>query len=134
LSHQRGAGSIDYRLLTANPFWDFGHILWRPFGWVCFLITKPVTQWFVPQSETAEVIVTLIGINFVAALTCGFVFYRLARRVTRATWPAVWVTLGLFSADAFLNYAHSGSPYVVGLACLVAGMYCSFDERSGATS
>jgi len=25
LNHHRGGGSVDYRLLTSNPFWDFGY-------------------------------------------------------------------------------------------------------------
>ncbi len=132
LNHQHGGDSLDYRLLTANPFWDFGHILWRPLGWLCFVITRPLTRWY--QSERGEVLLTLIGINFVAALACVFLFFRLAKRVCGANWTAVMVTFGLFSADAFLNYAHSGNAYVVGLACIVAGMDFSFGKSPHAFS
>jgi hypothetical protein len=134
LRHQHGGGVIDYRLLTSNPFWDFGHLLWRPFGWLCFVITRPLTQPFAEQSERGQVILMLIGINFVAALACVSLFYLLAKRIIGHSWPAVFATLGLFSADAFLNYAHSGNAYVVGLACLVAGIYFSFGQNSPAAS
>jgi hypothetical protein len=134
LNHQYGTDSVDYHLLTSNPFWDFGHILWRPLGWLCFVILKPITQIFAHNSERAEVILTLTGVNFFAGLACVFFFFQLTRRIIGADWTAAFVTLVFFSADAFLNYAHSGSPYVVGLACLVVGMYLSFGDRTDAIS
>jgi len=134
LRHEHGGGPVDYRLLTANPFWDFGHVLWRPLGWLCFVVTKPVTQLFAEHSEQGQVILTLIGINFVAALACVISFFLLAKRIVEHTWPAALATLALLSADAFLNYAHSGNAYVVGVACLVAGMYFSFGRNSQAAS
>lgn len=124
LEHQHGIDSRSH-LLTSNPFWDFGHILWRPLGWICFAMLKPVTQGLAHGNERAEVILTLIGINFGAALAGVYFFFRLVRRITGSDWAAMVATVGLFSADAFLNYAHSGSSYVVGLAFLITGMYLS---------
>jgi 4-amino-4-deoxy-L-arabinose transferase-like glycosyltransferase len=134
LRHQHDGGPVDYRLLTSNPFWDFGHLLWRPFGWLCVVVTRPVTQLFAGLTEQGRIFATVIGVNFVAALACVLLFFLVARRVVGHTWPAALATLGLLSADAFLNYAHSGNAYVVGLACLVAGMYFSFSQNSRAAS
>lgn len=128
LRHQNGGGNVDYHLTTANPFWDFGHVLWRPLGWLCFLLTKPGTQVLAHQNQRTEVLWTLLGINFIASLGCVLFFFLLARKIIGDKWSAVLATIGLFSADAFLNYAHSGNAYVVGLACLVAGMYFSWSE------
>ena len=132
LNHQYGAPSVDFRLLTSNPFWDFGHILWRPLGWLCFVLGEPVTRFFGHNSERAQVISTLIGLNFLAALACVLFFFQLTRRIIGADWAAAFITFALLSSDAFLNYAHSGSPYVVGLACLVIGMYLSFGKGNQA--
>jgi hypothetical protein len=134
LQHLHGEGLTDYRLSTSNPFWDFGHLLWRPFGWLCFVIARPLTRLLAERSERGQVILTLIGINFTAALACVFFFFQLANRIIGRTWPAGLATVGLISADAFLNYAHSGNAYVVGVACLVAGMYFSFGQDSQAAS
>lgn len=134
LDHERGGGPLDYHLMTSNPFWDFGHLVWRPLGWLCFVITRPVTQWSAQHNERAEVLLTLIGINFVAALACVSLFFLLARRVIGDDWPALVATIGFFSADAFLNYAHTGNAYVVGLACLVAGMYFLLSQEVPAVS
>ena len=134
LRHQHGGASLDYRLLTSNPFWDFGHLLWRPLGWFCFVIVRPATELFASQNERAQVILTLIGINFVTALVCVFFFFRLARLIVGNNWVALLATFGLLSADAFLNYAHSGASYGVGLACLVMGMYLSFRASISAST
>jgi hypothetical protein len=129
LRHQSGRGGVNYRLTTANPFWDFGHILWRPLGWLGFVLTQPGTQLLAHQNQRAEVLWTLLGINFLAALGCVLLFFLLARKVIGDDWSAVLATMGIFCADAFLNYAHTGNAYVVGLACLVAGIYFSCSEK-----
>ena len=132
LRHQHSGDPVDYRSLTSNPFWDFGHVLWRPFGWLCFVFMRPAT-WLLAHSEQEQVILTLIGINIIAALASVCCFFLLARRIVGHIWPAALATLGLLSADAFLNYSHSGNAYVVGVAWLVAGMYFSFGQNSQAS-
>ncbi len=128
LRHEYGRAAVNYRLSTSNPFWDFGHLLWRPFGWLCFETSKPITRAVTHNNVQAEVVSTLIGINAVAGLVSVALFFLLARRVIGKDQPAALATIGFFSADAFLNYTHSGNAYVVGLAFLVAGIYCSFSE------
>jgi len=129
LRHQNGWGGVDYRLTTGNPFWDFGHVLWRPFGWLCFVLTRPGTPGIVNHNQRAEVLLALFGINFLASIGGVICFFLLARSVIGKEWPALLATVGLFSADAYLDYAHSGNAYVVGLACLIAGMYFSLPGR-----
>jgi len=130
LRHQHGGASGDFRLSTANPFWDFGHLLWRPLGWLCFVVTRPIAAIISQQNERAEVLFTLIAVNSLAALACVIFFFLLARRALNNYWAAVLAGVAFCTADAFLNYAHSGNAYVVGLACLLAGMYFSnLDEQ-----
>jgi len=128
--YQHGGAMVDYRLTTSNPFWDFGHLLWRPLGWVGFIVSKPIDGVFGLHSERVEVLTTLIGINFLAALSCVVLFFFLATRMLEETWSALLATIAFCTADAFLDYAHSGNAYVVGLACLVAGMYLSSFKHS----
>jgi hypothetical protein len=131
LRHQHGGAAVDYRLNTSNPFWDFGHLLWRPLGWVGFVVSKPIDGVFGLHNERAEVLTTLISINFLAALSCVIFFFLLARRMLAGTGPALLATIAFCTADAFLDYAHSGNAYVVGLSCLVGGMYLSTFNESG---
>lgn len=134
LRHQHGGGDVDYHSVTGNPFWDFGHILWRPFGWICFVLARPVTQLIAHQNQRAEVLLTLIGINFLASLGSVLLFFKLSRKVVGNEWSAMVATIGFFSADAFLDYAHSGNAYVVGLSCLLAGMYLACSESFSQTT
>lgn len=127
LEYHHGTDSHAH-LLTSNSFWDFGHLLWRPLGWICFVLLRPVTQILAHENERAQVTSTLIGIDFVTALACVYFFFTLARRVVESDWPAAVATFAFFSTDAFLNYAHSGSAYVAGLGCLLAGMRFSLVE------
>jgi hypothetical protein len=130
LQHQHGGAIVDYRLTTSNPFWDFGHLLWRPLGWAGFVVSRPVDGVFGLHSERAGVLSTLISINFLAGLSCVVLFFLLTARMFEGTWPALLASIAFCTADAFLNYAHSGSAYVVGLACLVGGMYLSSFRQS----
>ena len=136
LRHQHGIGDTDYRSIAANPFLDFGHILWRPFGWLCFRIASPATRLIAHQNERAEVLLTLFGVKTLASLGCVVLFFLLAQRLVGSDVAAALATVGLFSADAFLNYAHAGTAYIIGLAGLVAGMYalCPEDPTDGSWS
>src|SRR5215472_12177393 len=53
LRYHHGGAIVNYRLSTANPFWDFGHLLWRPLGWFGFVVSKPVDELFGLHSERA---------------------------------------------------------------------------------
>jgi hypothetical protein len=124
LRHQHGAHT-GFHQTTSNPFWDFGHLLWRPLAWFCFVSARPIARLLATQTERAQVLRTLIGLTFLAAPVCVFLFFLLAKKVIGDVWPATLAAIGLFSADAFLNYSHTGNAYIVGLTCLVAGMYFS---------
>jgi hypothetical protein len=121
--------SDDYHRISANPFWDFGHLLWRPVGWLSFLISKPFIHL---QSEFAQVIWSLIKLDFLAALSCVVFFFLLARQTIQDPWAATFATMGLIFSDAFLNYSHAGTAYPVGLACLVVAIYFSMSEVNSA--
>ena len=82
--------SDDYHLTTSNPFVDFGHLLWRPLGWLFFVIARPATRLLTHQNQRAEVILTLIGITFLASAVGVVVFFLLARRLVGDDWSALW--------------------------------------------
>ncbi|MGC2490615.1 MAG: hypothetical protein WA412_18205 [Candidatus Sulfotelmatobacter sp.] len=121
--------SDDYHQTTSNPFVDFGHLLWRPLGWLFFVIARPATRLLTHQNQRAEVILTLIGITFLASAVGVVVFFLLARRLVGDDWSALWASVGFFSADAFLNYAHTGNAYILGATCLVVGIYLTVPDK-----
>jgi hypothetical protein len=131
LTHEHGLPPDDYHRISSNPFWDLGHLLWRPIGWLSFVISKPLTHLLSHGSEPAQVILSLMGLDFLAALSCVVFVFLLARQVTGDPWTATLAAIALIFSDAFLNYSHTGNAYPVGLACLLGGMYLS---TSGASS
>jgi hypothetical protein len=109
--------------LPVDPFWDFGHLLWRPFGLLCFTVARPLTRLLAGPDERAQVILTLNGISSCVGLLAVLLFFGLTARTLRNNRAALVATLGFLFGDAFLNYEHTGNAYVTGLTCLVAGMY-----------
>src|SRR5690242_10204541 len=44
-------------------FWEFGHLLWRPFGWLSFRLTEPITRMLYADDQRAKITFTLMAIN-----------------------------------------------------------------------
>jgi hypothetical protein len=105
-----------------NPFWEFGHLLWRPLGWLAFHLLRPLTSIFVGADERLQITLALMWVNWLAGLACVLLLYRLAARVSQRAWVGLLVTIIFTMSNAFLNYAQTGCAYVPGLALLLLGM------------
>ncbi|HEY0376150.1 MAG TPA: hypothetical protein VGC87_04265 [Pyrinomonadaceae bacterium] len=104
-------------------FWEFGHLFWRPLGWLCFKLQSLFLG--VPgEAETrARVVWSLLVINWLAGLVCVVCLYQLVKTVSRREWAAAVVALAFIFSHGFLNYAQAGSSYVPGLALLTLGLW-----------
>lgn len=110
-------------------FWEFRHLLWRPLGWLLFHVMKP---WIASSTEAdarADITIIFLIVNWICGLVSLLLMYALLRRFSSRTWPVVVATLTFLFSLAFLNYIHSGCPYIPGLAFLLLGLY--FLVRSG---
>jgi hypothetical protein len=105
-----------------NPFWEFGHLLWRPLGWLAFRASRPLTALFVGGDERLQVTLALMWLNWLAGLACVLMLRRLCTRMSGRAWVGTLTTLVFLAAHAFLNYAQTGCAYVPGLALLLAGL------------
>ncbi len=95
-------------------YWEFGHLLWRPWGYVGYsLLGHWYAQWF-GDSPAQAVIRFLIQTNFVCSATVLLLLLFLARKVAGA-WVAGAVVLAASCSASFLNYSHSGTPYIPAL-------------------
>src|SRR6266496_476770 len=120
----------DTRLYVADilagagyQFWDFGHVLWRPVGWVLSPVLYPLTRLIIGDDLRANVTVTLIAISWLSGLISVFLVYALARKVCQRLWVALVTTLAFLFTNAFLNYAQTGHSYIPGLSLLLLGLY-----------
>lgn len=117
-------GSITARL-DGNyyEFWEFGHLLWRPLGWLCYRLFHSLTELFVGTNRDVNVALVLCAISWLSGLAAVLLLCALLRRICRREWAAQAVTFLFICSNAFLNYMQTGCPYVIGLAFLLLGLY-----------
>jgi hypothetical protein len=108
-------------------FWDFGHILWRPLGWIAWELFRPVLtlRYKDPASGVALV---LIAISWISGFASALLVVVMLRRYSRSSLVANVVSFGFIGSQAFLNYVHTGSPYVPGLLFLVVATLLMVNE------
>ena len=95
-------------------FWDFGHLLWRPWAYAGHLLFG---AWFArsfgdtPQQAVARF---LIDTNFVCSALFLLLLVFLLGKVARPAIAAA-VTFAISCSNPFLNYCHSGASYIPAL-------------------
>ena len=104
-------------------FWEFGHLLWRPLGWVLVRTSFPLTSLIVGKDPQANTTVILLVINWLAGLIGVVSLAALLRLICRSSWSINIATTSFIVSYAFLNFLHSGAPYIPGLSCLLIALY-----------
>ncbi len=104
-------------------FWEFAHLLWRPFGWLFSLLATPFTRPILGNNPYANVTFQLLIISWLCGLLMIFLTYKMVRRFTGRRWIANVVTIALIFSQGFLVHAQSGTAYVPGLSFLLLGLY-----------
>lgn len=104
-------------------FWEFAHILWRPFGWLFALFVTPLTRLIVGDNEFTNVTHQLLIVSWLAGVLMVLLSYRLIKFLTTQQWVANVVTIAMIFSQGFLVHAQSGAPYVPGLSLLSLGVY-----------
>ena len=118
---------VDQHYLPAQPqgsaFWDFGHVLWRPMGYMVWSPFRGVLAKAFGGDELLAAGAVLISLSIVGGLTGAVFLFLLAARTTRSPAAAAIATVGYLSTNAILHYQLTGMSYVAGLACQIAGLY-----------
>jgi len=102
--------------------WEFGHLFWRPLGYVIYLASSPVFERLAGLVSTAGVVAVVFALNWIGGLVGALALDRFVRRlgVTPSCVPVI--TLAYMVTFGVLNYAHSGSSYIPGLSCLLVAL------------
>lgn len=104
-----------------SAFWDFGHLLWRPWAYAGHVLFG---AWFgrsFGDTPQQAVVRFLIGTNFVCSALSLFLLLFLLSKVARVAIAAA-VTFAISCWDPFLNYSHSGASYIPGLLFSLAAV------------
>jgi hypothetical protein len=104
-------------------FWDFGHLFWRPIGWLAFRISSPLLGRFVGPDQRIQVTLILIILSWVAGLASALLLLAILRLFCTHGWTPQWVVTAFVFSMAELNYSRTGSSYIPGLSLLILGMY-----------
>ncbi len=115
---------VDHGSLPASqdPFWDFGHVLWRPIGkliWSTFgfVLTK------LNDAPEFQIALGLIGLSIASVIVCTTVLYLLLLRVSQTLWIAMLATYAFMVSRFVLDYALTGMAYATGIMLQVASLY-----------
>ena len=103
-------------------FWEFGHLLWRPVGWVMAGMLQPVTSRIVGDYSRANVMLTLVWLSLAAGLMGALCLVYLLRRYCRNGVVIALTTIGFIFSQGILNFAQTGSSYIPGLGFLMLGL------------
>lgn len=127
------ADTVDYveSVLKSVEFWEFGHLFWRPLGWLIYQVFEPVTREIVGPDEVAKVALVFVTLNWLAGLMSVLLIYGLLKRVTEREWPSRLSALAFALSHGFLNFAQTGSSYIPGLAFLLLGLFILAREKDG---
>ena len=113
-------------------FWEFGHLLWRPLGWLCHRLISELMG-INYETDRAAVKLTLDILNWLFGFLAVFSLHGIVYSLCNKSWVALLTTSGFIFSNAFLNYAQSGSSYVPGVALLLWGLYLSIGVRAAST-
>jgi hypothetical protein len=108
-----------------SGLFEFGHVLWRPLGYVIFR----ALQWADPGADPRILAnIALLIPSFAGGLICALLFFQVAMIVSASRWVAFVTSLALICTNSFLNYADSGSAYVAALALFTFSVWLLMRE------
>jgi Dolichyl-phosphate-mannose-protein mannosyltransferase len=118
---------------AGDPFWDFGHAVWRPLVNELFDgLGRPIEA--MTGGDTRETLARLmIAINIVSALAAVLLCWLFLKGHTD-TVAATIGTAAFLCTNSILDYSHSGNPYLPALTCLLLALWLMqvAHRRSGA--
>ena len=114
--------TVGHALGRNSQFWEFGHLLWRPWAYVGYLLFAPrYAQWF-GDTPVQAVARFLIQTNFVCSfIVLVLLFLSLRKAVSLSV--AVIVMCAVSCSTAFIDYSHSGAPYLTALLFSTLAFY-----------
>jgi hypothetical protein len=104
-------------------YWEFGHLFWRPLGWLVFVVFRPVTSLVAGDGFRPNVTFVLVAINWLAGLVSVCALFGILRRLCARSLVVIGVIVAFIFSHGFLNFTQTGSSYIPGLALLLLGFY-----------
>ena len=104
-------------------FWEFGHLFWRPIGWLAFRVFGSVAARFIGSDQRLQITLVLIVVSWLCGSAASLLLLALLRVYDARGWIPQLVATSFIFSNAVLNYSRSGSSYMPGLCLLILSMY-----------
>lgn len=109
---------------TDYNFWDPGHLVWRPLGYLVFRAIQPIVGWTAESpSAVATAEQTITWMCWLCGLASAGLLALWLGRVAASRLAAALTALVLIVGHGFLTFSQTGLAYVPGLAFLLLGLY-----------
>ncbi len=106
-----------------DPFWDFGHPLWRPLGYFVYVCFGGVLNAMFGGNQILAAGAALIVWSIAGGLLSVVFLYLLVARLTGQAAAAAVASLGMIFCHSLMNFKLSGCAPAVGIGCQIAGFY-----------
>jgi hypothetical protein len=121
------------QLVTLRPLLDFGHLLWRPLGWLLFQVVHTLTPVGDLLEERLLITKILISINVLSGAIATLLLYMICRRLEFGRTVSYLVCAVFICSNAVVFSALTGSSYMLALAFLMAALWPVMSHGPGGT-
>lgn len=114
--------------------WDAGHLLWRPLGYFLSPPLFPLLNRLVGPDVRMSIALLLVILSVVGLFIAAILLYAILVTSTNRPLLSLVLIVGFLCANASLEALHSGSPYSLGLACLMGSVwFLQQESQAGST-
>jgi len=109
-------------------FWEFGHLFWRPLGWVVWsqlFQSGYIGNWRMEMNSTFQ------WLNYIAGFVSTLALVAILRKFTLSFLIVGITTLCFIFSHAFLNFTQTGTSYVTALMFYMLGLLFSLRSQKG---
>ena len=107
---------------SQDPFWDFGHLAWRPLANAVYGAAGGAVQNMRGGDARQALAWLMIALNMLATLAAALILWLLLKAHSNTVAAGI-VSAAFLCSNAILDYSRSGSSYMPGLACLILALW-----------
>ncbi|MEP6925632.1 MAG: hypothetical protein ABI954_14290 [Pyrinomonadaceae bacterium] len=106
-------------------FWEFGHLLWRPLGWLVWTKIYHSTEGGFWRSEIASVFQYL---SYFAGFASTLILVGILKKLKVSAWIIAVTVFSFIFSHAFINYTQTANSYISALMFYFLGLSFSLSE------
>jgi hypothetical protein len=121
------ASGSHFQLDALRPLLDFGHLIWRPLGWLFFHAAEGVLPIAGLGGERVLLTKLLVLMSIISGAASTFLLHLICRNLGFAWTASFLVCVTFIFSNAVVYAASTGSSYMLALAFLTAALWLAMD-------